>query len=321
MKKALYLTSLAAVFLLGAEPSAFKAGDLDAPNPYGLTNSEKKIVEQNKNIQNISTKLFDTAQSQVELRNEIDGIKSLVVGHSEKIKHFERKIDSDDNGSVKTLEKKLDENLKLQNENYDKIMNTLSAIAALLDNTRETYVSKEQLKAILGKTYKELPSKKQKATVPTTEAKEDNKTEKATAKEQIEPIAKAQTSDKPAANSDDTFKKAQQQYRDNKLKEAKNSFETLQKNDSEYKKALVAFYVGEIDYKNGDYKTALEQYQKSIEADEKASYVPIILFHTAVSLEKLNDKEAAKKIFNSLITNYPKHYLIPSAKKRVAEIK
>jgi len=106
MKKALYLTSLVAVFLFGAEPSAFKAGDLDAPNPYGLTSSEKKIVEQNKNIQSISRNLFDTAQSQQELRNELDGMKSLLIGHSEKIKRFESKIDSDDNGSLKNLEKK-----------------------------------------------------------------------------------------------------------------------------------------------------------------------------------------------------------------------
>jgi TolA-binding protein len=318
MKKAIYITSVAAVFLFGAEPSAFKAGDLDLPNPYGLTSSEKKIVEQNKNIQNISTKLFDTAQSQIELRNEIDGIKSLVVGHSEKIRDFDRKINSDDNNSIKTLEKRFEENLKNQNENYDKIMKTLSAIAALLDDTRDNYVSKEQLKAIVGKNYKEIKSKKTKAQ-PQDEAVDDNKTQKPEATKKQEGAQKGKK--ETLVNSDELFKEAQKNYRDNKLKEAREAFESIQKNDSEYKKGLVAFYIGEIDYKNGEYKTALEQYQKSIEADEKASYVPIILFHTAASLEKLGDKEAAKKILNSLITNYPKHYLLPSAKKKLAEIK
>ncbi|MCI4400400.1 MAG: tetratricopeptide repeat protein [Campylobacteraceae bacterium] len=318
MKKAIYITSVAAVFLFGAEPSAFKAGDLDLPNPYGLTSSEKKIVEQNKNIQNISTKLFDTAQSQIELRNEIDGIKSLVVGHSEKIRDFDRKINSDDNNSIKTLEKRFEENLKNQNENYDKIMKTLSAIAALLDDTRDNYVSKEQLKAIVGKNYKEIKSKKTKAQ-PQDEAVDDNKTQKPEATKKQEGAQKEKK--ETLVNSDELFKEAQKNYRDNKLKEAREAFESIQKNDSEYKKGLVAFYIGEIDYKNGEYKTALEQYQKSIEADEKASYVPIILFHTAASLEKLGDKEAAKKILNSLITNYPKHYLLPSAKKKLAEIK
>lgn len=318
MKKAIYITSVAAVFLFAAEPSAFKAGDLDLPNPYGLTSSEKKIVEQNKNIQNISTKLFDTAQSQIELKNEIDGIKSLVVGHSEKIRDFDRKINSDDNNSIKTLEKRFEENLKNQNENYDKIMKTLSAIAALLDDTRDNYVSKEQLKAIVGKNYKEIESKKTKVQ-PQDETVDDNKTQKlgVTKKQEGAQKEKKET----LVNSDELFKEAQKNYRDNKLKEARKAFESIQKNDSEYKKGLVAFYIGEIDYKNGEYKTALEQYQKSIEADEKASYVPIILFHTAASLEKLGDKEAAKKILSSLITNYPKHYLLPSAKKKLAEIK
>jgi len=318
MKKAIYIASVAAVFLLGAEPSAFKAGDLDAPTPYGLTSSEKKIVEQNKNLQNISTKLFDTAQSQQELRNEIDGIKSLVVGHSEKIKNFERKIESDDNDSLKIVNKKLDDNLKLQNENYDKIMATLSALATLLDETRGEYVSKEQLKAIVGKNYKEIGGKKTKPkpkAVATEEKNEDNKTEQ----------PKTEAPDKPkqetAANNDESFKKAQQNFKENKLKEAKAGFEAIQKNDGEYRKALLAYYIGEIEYKNGDYKSALEQYQKSIEADEKASYVPIILFHTGASLEKLGDKESAKKILNSLITNYPTHYLVAPAKKRVAELK
>ena len=319
MKKALCIASLAAVFLFGAEPSAFKAGDLDSPNPYGLTTSEKKIVEQNKNLQKISTKLFDTAQSQQELRNEIDGIKSLVIGHSEKIKNFDRKIDSDDNNSLKTLEKRFEENLKLQNENYDKIMATLSAIAALIDDTRDNYVSKEQLKAVVGKNYKELGSKKSKTPVADiNKTATQPKPEKDETKTEEQP--KKDKSEKQPSN-EELFKKAQQNFSANKLKEAKDGFETVKKADGEYKKATLAYYLGEIDYRNGDYKAALEHYQTSIELDEKATYIPTILYHTGISLEKLGDKESAKKIFNSLITNYPKDNLVKAAKKKLAEIK
>ncbi len=332
MKKALYITSLAAVFLFGAEPSAFKAGDLDAPNPYGLTSSEKKIVEQNKNIQSISRNLFDTAQSQQELRNELDGMKSLLVGHSEKIKNFENKIDSDDKDSLKTLNKKLDDNLKLQNENYEKIMKTLAALAALVDDTRGNYVSKEQLKNILGKKYK-VDTKPTKAEAkPSEESKAESNTtaeespKAATQNEKAE-AKKADDSNKSAEkptvkqNSDELLKKAKRLHADGKLKESKSVFEEIVKNDPSYQTGLIAFYIAEIDYKNSNYKAALEQYQKSIEADEKASYIPTILFHTAVCLEKLGDKDGAKKILSSLITNYPKHYLVASAKKRLAELK
>ncbi|MDD3466529.1 MAG: tetratricopeptide repeat protein [Campylobacterales bacterium] len=340
MKKALFITTFAAVFLLGAEPSAFQAGDLDAPNPYGLTNSEKKIVEQNKNIQSISRNLFDTTQNQTEIKNELDGIKSLLLGHSEKIKKFETRLDGDDNSSLKTLEKKLDDNLKLQNDNYEKIMKTLSALAALLDDTRSNYISKEQLKNILGKKFKvDTKATKTEAKVIKKEpeekaateengsanaAKEETKqanTEVTNQEKKIGEDENKSTIETPKQNNDELLKKAKRLYTDGKLKDAKNAFEDLSKNDAEYQKGLVAFYIAEIDYKNSNYKAALEYYQKSIEADEKASYVPTILFHTAVSLEKLNDKEGAKKILNSLITNYPKHYLTASAKKRLAELK
>jgi len=322
MKKSAYLAILAAIFLFGEEPSAYKAGDLSSPNPYGLTSSEKKIVEQNKNIQNISTKLFDTAQSQAELRNEIDGIKSIIVGHSEKIRQFEQKIENDANSSlaVQNLEKKFDDNLKLQNENYDKIMSTLSALASLMDDTRETYISKEQLKAILGKSYKEVETSAKKSAVTpdknsglkTIEGKPatTEQTAKETQKEQILSL-----------NAGDIFKKGQQEFRDNKLQEAKTTLEELKAKDPTYKKAVTEYYLGEIAYKNSAYKDALIHYQASVEADEKASYVPIILFRTGISLEKTGDKASAKKILNSLIKNYPDHYLAAPAKKRLAEIK
>ncbi len=323
MKKRAYLTLLAAIFLFGEEPSAYKAGDLNSPNPYGLTSSEKKIVEQNKNIQNISTKLFDTAQSQAELRNEIDGIKSIMVGHSEKIRQFEQKIENDANSSLamQNLEKKFDDNLKLQNENYDKIMSTLSALASLIDDTRETYISKEQLKAILGKNYKEVatsakksvttPDKNSSLKAPTEEKPvATEKAEKETPKEQVS-----------SKNAADIFKKAQQEFRDNKLQDAKATLEELKAKDPAYKKAVVEYYLGEIAYKNSAYKDALIHYQASVEVDEKASYIPIILFRTSVSLEKTGDKASAKKILSSLIKNYPDHYLVAPAKKRLAEIK
>lgn len=334
MKKAIYITSVAAVFLLGAEPSAFKAGDLDAPNPYGLTSSEKKIVEQNKNIQSISRNLFDTTQNQTEIKNELEGMKSLLIGHSEKIKDIQDRLDGDNNSSLKNLNKKLDDNLKLQNENYEKIMKTLTALAALIDDTRGNYVSKEQLKNILGKKFK-VDTKPTKA-VPAKTVKETKKTEEANATETTEETPKAQEqktveqksedtnkTEKPSVKQDsgELLKKAKRLHADGKLKEAKDAFEELYKNDPEYQKGLVAFYIAEIDYKNSNYKSALESYQRSIEADEKASYIPTILFHTAVCLEKLNDKDGAKKILSSLITNYPKHYLVPSAKKRLAELK
>lgn len=317
MKKSLFLICVATFSLFANEPSAFKAGDLDSPNPYGLTSSEKKIVEQNKNLQNISTKLFDTAQSQQELRNEIDGIKSLVEGHSQKIISFENKINGDDNDSLKTINRKLEENMRLQNENYDKIMSTLSALAALIDDTRGSFVSKEQLKKIVGKNYKEYTPVSPKKEIDINKSEPQAKEKEP----QKDKVAEASETQNGKLDAEELFLRAQKKFRDNKLADSKSDFEILIKEFPKYKTPLVEYYMGEISYKNSDYQQALEWYQKSIESDEKASYVPIILYHTGVSLEKLGDLMSAKKIYKTLETNYPKHYLVDAAKKRAAQIK
>ena len=51
MKKIVF-SFISASFLL-AEPSAFEAGNLDSPNPYGLTKDEKYILENKRNIQKL----------------------------------------------------------------------------------------------------------------------------------------------------------------------------------------------------------------------------------------------------------------------------
>jgi hypothetical protein len=58
----------------------------------------------------------------------------------------------------------------------EKIMKTLTALAALVDDTRGNYVSKEQLKNILGKKYK-VDTKPTKAEAkPSEESKAESNT-------------------------------------------------------------------------------------------------------------------------------------------------
>ncbi len=48
MKRLLLISSFLLPFSLYAERSAFGAGDLDSPNPYGLTKAEKKYLKTKK---------------------------------------------------------------------------------------------------------------------------------------------------------------------------------------------------------------------------------------------------------------------------------
>ena len=66
---------LSVIALCASEPSAFEAGNLDAPNPYGLTSSEKVILKNKKEV-----KTFE--------KNQVKRIEQL----PNKIKKFEREI-------------------------------------------------------------------------------------------------------------------------------------------------------------------------------------------------------------------------------------
>ncbi len=326
MNKIFFFLVATITLVFAEEPSAFKAGDLDNPTPYGLTQSEKKIVEQNKNIQSISRNVFDTNQTQIELRNELDGIKSLLGSISEKQNIFSDKLDSDKNGSLKetairvdSLTKKLEDNFKLQNENYDKIMATLGEMAKMIDDISQNYVSKEQLKLNLGKNYKDLKAKDIAGSKKSIGKNEENVTESTPQAQARSPEPNPATPDTAKLSNDELYKNAESLYIKNKLPEAKVIFQKLIENKYS-KKATVNFYMGEICYKNSEYKEALGYYQDSINFDDKSSFLPLMLYHSAVSLDKLGNKKDAKKVFETLIKTFPKNYLIPSSKKKLSEL-
>lgn len=328
MKKILLF--IIATLALANEPSAFKAGDLDNPNPYGLTQSEKKIVEQNQNIQSISRNLFDTNQTQTELRNELDGIKSLLGSIGEKQMVFSEKMDSDKNGSLKDvnlkieqLSKKIEDNFKLQNENYDKIIAMMSEFAKLVDDISTNYVSKEQLKLNMGRSYREFVNKESNVTVQQKSIDNNTTTTKkiSDATSTSLPVDQSlqKTTTEKQYSYDELFAEAEKLYKSNNLDDSKNLFLKLNTQKGS-KRASAQFYLGEIEYKNGEFKNALGYFQESINSDDKSSFIPLMLYHSAICLEKLNNKKDAKKVLDTLIKTYPKNYLVPSAKKKYSEL-
>jgi len=60
MRRTVLYLSISVLSLFGSmqEPSAFGAGDLDAPNPYGLSSSEKHILKNQKDIKSLQNILM-----------------------------------------------------------------------------------------------------------------------------------------------------------------------------------------------------------------------------------------------------------------------
>ena len=72
-----------------------------------------------------------------------------------------------------------------------------------------------------------------------------------------------------------------------------------------YKPAKANYMLGEISYFSGSYAEAINYYKKSISHNESQDYTPKLLYHTAISFDKIGDKDSANKFYKALKASYP----------------
>ena len=272
MKKLFLLSLISLSFLEAAEPSAFGAGALDSSNPYGLTESERSIVE-NRQVSLSNKKLIRQMAMKIEqLEETVEGLRSVVESISGKIgKTGERlneisaqsgKASSDD---ISHLQSQLDALKKSSENNYIKIDKAL-----------------KKLTHVMGSSQKKNSKKV---------AKIEKKVTKSNAQ-----LIKSAVSD----------------YRAKRFTKAKEAFSTLA--DKNYKPAQTNYYLGEIAYYRKNYEEAIYHYKKSVGYYDKASYMPTLLLHTALSFQKLGDDDNAQRFFDTILSSYPE-----SAQANIAE--
>lgn len=87
-----------------------------------------------------------------------------------------------------------------------------------------------------------------------------------------------------------------------------------------YKPAASNYYLGEIAYYTKKYEDAIFYYKKSVSLYDQASYIDVLLLHTAISLEKTGDKSQAKTFYRNIIDNYPDKKSAKIAKKRLKKL-
>ncbi|MCF6200566.1 MAG: tetratricopeptide repeat protein [Hydrogenimonas sp.] len=295
MKKLLLFSSLLLWVSLEAaqEPSAFGAGDLDSPEPYGLSQDERHILKNKRAIEALQKTLLKQQQIVQENRERIDGLQSIVEGWNRKFRAIENSLSriEDMNRSITDLEAKSNALEKTQAENFEQIRAVLQELGALIDSINEKYVDKER--------FEKLES----AFLSFKESYDSF-------------IKKADLSGKPNAQ---IFKEAKTLFRKKRYDEAKTYFSYLIKNH--YKPATSNYYLGEIAYKSGRYKDAIAYYKRSASLYDKSSFMPTLLLHTAISLERIGDKEQAKQFYDSLISLYPKSKAASIAKKSLSKLK
>ncbi len=261
-----YILILSCVFsiYLNAEVSAFGAGNLNAKNPYGLTEGEKVIYANKKAILTNSKEVKSLRYKVDQLTESIQGLRSVVDSLSEKVGQTGQQLhqmDADNSQAKDDKIQALKNELSEQKEYAQKLATALQKLTVMIDDMSVNYVKKS-----------DLPTRKKKV------------------------ISKKKITNKLLLSS------AIKLFRAKKYDDASLKFALLAKKS--YKPAMSNYYLGECAYYQKSYKAAIVYFKKSAGFYDKASYMPTLLLHTALSFEKIHDNENAKRFFQAVITNY-----------------
>jgi len=293
MKKIFYLATLAT--FLSAEPSAFLAGDLDSPNPYGLTKDEKYIWQNRQDIKKLKKLVKSQQQIIKKQSSDLNKIKLQFLNYKMKVDNLTQQL----NG-INTILPLIDK-MNMQMSSFKKDLNSTNSI--VLDLQTELSNLKSEVKTNKVATNKHIDD-----IINLVEQLAKN----------LDNIQKSKSDFKKLSNAQ-IFSKALFYMKKGKFKQAREMFEYLYA--KKYRPATTLFYLGEIRYKQGYYKIALAYYKKSIQTYPKpASFTPELLYHTGYSFERLGNIKAAKQSYQKIINDFPKSIFVKYAKKRLQKI-
>ena len=284
MKKALFFLPL---ILLASDINPFGAGNINSNNPYGLTPEEKAIVVNKKAISKLQYETY-------EIKSSLNTLKLRMSSYDEII-----------NGKLASFNTVLSE-LEQNKKNYLILKNQMSDMNETVNNLQNKINSIE----------KEIVTIKQ-ALGAVVDTQNKNMIY---IKNAITDIYSQLKKMKKPLSAKVAFEKGRNLFLANKLNQAKEYF--LYSLSKKYLPATSAYYLGEIAFKNNNYKEALGYYKKSINLyPKKTSFTTRLLYHTAISFEKINNKKTAKLTLQKLISDFPNSKYANLAKKELEKLK
>ncbi len=304
MKK-IFSVALIGATLLYAESSAFGAGDLTSDSPYGLTSGEKLLKEKldtlNNNDAQVNSRISEIEQRVEGLQSTLEGINSQYAKSNSRLTQLETNFEAMENNlstELQNLKAYVEESRKIQDTNNKQIKKILAELSSLVDSINANYVSKDDLNDF-------NLSAKNTLVVPTSDDK--NAT---SLKENNASVIPAK--EKEVKQIDDSWKKKKNnEILDLAIKDLNNnSYENSKTKlnyliSKQYKPARANFWLGEIEYKQKKYNNAIAYYKTSSALSTKGDYFPKLLYHTAISLDKIGDPKTANGFYKALKTNYP----------------
>ncbi len=167
----------------------------------------------------------------------------------------------------------------------------LRELGTMIDKINDNYVSKAELQKALKAKGKYTPSRK----------------EKTKSEESLE--------GKPTSK---LYSEGVRLFVKKRYSEAKKRFTIT--DTKGYKPAASNYYLGEIAYYTKRYEDAIFYFKKSAGLYDQASYIDVLLLHTAISLEKSGDKAQARAFYENIVENYQGKKSAKIAKEKLKKL-
>ncbi|MDC7243154.1 MAG: hypothetical protein PQJ44_04265 [Sphaerochaetaceae bacterium] len=304
--------------VLAEEISVFGAGDLNSKNPYGLNQNEKEILKAKNDIDKVDDKVKNVKSSVNYINERIEGLESIYEGDSKKLHETVLKI----NEAVGKINKNA-EDIKALLATDTNVKNVLNQLLTLQEETSsENAKNLKNLKLAIDKLTR-LVNDINKKYVSSKEL--DKNMNQFITKKEFEDFKKAVAKDLTTLGGSTTVSTNTTSTKSSKLQsdksnsklivEAREYFKKdyftkakpifLKLVEENYRPAESNYYLGEISYYRKQYKTAIKYFKKSALLYDKASYMPRLLLHSAISFEKVGDIENASVFYNTLLDNFP----------------
>ncbi len=144
-----FLITLFLLFNLEArEVSSFGAGSLDSDNPYGLSESEKIIFENKKQIRAQNRQISDLTERLDGMRSVVESMSSKIGKTGQRLNELNTQTNSDD---LEDIRADIEELKRVQSENYEKISAVLKKLSSMIDEIDSNYVTNDELKSLSAK--------------------------------------------------------------------------------------------------------------------------------------------------------------------------
>lgn len=298
MKKIISVVLLGTTFIY-AETSAFGAGNLTSNSPYGLTSNEKIFKEKLDTLSNeysqVNATINQTNERLEGLQSMLEGINAQYSKSNSRLSQLETGRENFENNftlELQNLKKYVEESRKIQDTHNKQVKKILAELSSLVDSINANYVAKNE--------FNDLNSSPKKNFTPNSIIIDDNLTSDTNEElKENKPIDESWKKKKSSEILDLAIKDSN----NNLFDEAKAKLNHLI--SINYKPARATFWLGEIEYKQKNYNNAIVYYKKSSAISTKGNYIPKLLYHTAISLDKVGDTKSANGFYKALKTSYP----------------